>query len=82
MIRGQCMQVLLNKMKYDNDWTIVSELYDPLQLIILLKKQFFPKLKTNTHMQQYMNKKEDCMVLHKTACPTTSGMKSSIPEWQ
>jgi hypothetical protein len=32
MIRGQCMQVLLDKMKHDPNWLPASESYDPLTL--------------------------------------------------
>jgi hypothetical protein len=38
MIRGQCMQVLLDKMKDDTDWTLASESYDPLTLLRLIEK--------------------------------------------
>jgi hypothetical protein len=38
MIRGQCMQVLLDKMKHDTDWVTASESYDPLTLFRLIKK--------------------------------------------
>ncbi len=38
MIRGQCMQVLLDKMKHDPDWTSTSESYDPLTLLKLIEK--------------------------------------------
>jgi hypothetical protein len=38
MIRGQCMQVLLDKMKHDPDWTTASESYDPLTLFKLIEK--------------------------------------------
>jgi hypothetical protein len=38
MIRGQCMQVLLDKMKHDPDWTTTSESYDPLTLLKLIEK--------------------------------------------
>ncbi len=38
MIRGQCMQVLLDKMKHDLDWTSTSKSYDPLTLLRLIKK--------------------------------------------
>jgi hypothetical protein len=38
MIRGQCMQVLLDKMKHDTDWTIASVSYDPLTLFKLIEK--------------------------------------------
>jgi hypothetical protein len=38
MIRGQCMQVLLDKMKHDPDWTSASESYDPLTLLRLIEK--------------------------------------------
>ena len=33
MIRGQCMHVLLDKMKHDPDWDNTSESYDPLTLL-------------------------------------------------
>jgi hypothetical protein len=38
MIRGQCMQVLLDKMKHDPDWHLTSESYDPLMLFKLIEK--------------------------------------------
>jgi hypothetical protein len=38
MIRGQCMQVLLDKMKHDADWISASESYDPLTLMKLIEK--------------------------------------------
>jgi len=38
MIRGQCMQVLLDKMKHDPDWTATSESYDPLTLYKMIEK--------------------------------------------
>jgi hypothetical protein len=38
MIRGQCMQVLLDKMKHDTDWVPASESYDPLTLLKLIEK--------------------------------------------
>jgi hypothetical protein len=38
MIRGQCMQVLLDKMKHDSDWIPASESYDPLTLMRLIEK--------------------------------------------
>jgi hypothetical protein len=37
-IRGQCMQVLLDEMKHDPDWTSASESYDPLTLLRLIEK--------------------------------------------
>jgi hypothetical protein len=38
MIRGQCMQVLLDKMKHDTDWTTASMSYNPLTLFALIEK--------------------------------------------
>ena len=38
MICGQCMQVLLDKMKHDIGWTIASKSYDPLILFKLIEK--------------------------------------------
>jgi hypothetical protein len=38
MIRGQCMQVLLDKIKHDVDWIPASESYDPLILLKLIEK--------------------------------------------
>ena len=38
MIRGQCMQILLDKMKPNADWIPTSESYDPLLLINLIEK--------------------------------------------
>jgi hypothetical protein len=38
MIRGQCMQVLLDKMKHDPHWLTASESYDPLTLFRIIEK--------------------------------------------
>jgi hypothetical protein len=38
VIRGQCMQVPLDKMKHDADWIRVSESYDPLTLLRLIER--------------------------------------------
>jgi hypothetical protein len=38
MIRGQCMQVLLDKMKHDTDWNLASVSLDPLTLFKLIEK--------------------------------------------
>ncbi len=38
MIRGQCMQVLPDKMKHDSDWPQASESCDPLTLLRLIEK--------------------------------------------
>ena len=38
MIRGQCMQVLLDNMKHDPDWYTTSESYNPLTLLKLIEK--------------------------------------------
>jgi hypothetical protein len=38
MIRGQCMQVLLDKMKHDIDWIPASTSYNPLTIFALIEK--------------------------------------------
>jgi hypothetical protein len=38
MIRGQCMQVLLDKMEHDTDWINASTSYNPLILFALIEK--------------------------------------------
>jgi hypothetical protein len=38
MILGQCMQVLLDKMKHDTAWNLASVSYDPLTLLKLIEK--------------------------------------------
>ena len=38
LIRGQCQQVLLDRMKHDADWNMCSESYDPLTLMRLIEK--------------------------------------------
>ena len=38
MIQGQCMQVLLDKMKHDIDWIPASTSYNPLTLFALIEK--------------------------------------------
>jgi len=38
MIRGQCTQILLDKMKYDPDWDTVSTSYDPIALISMIER--------------------------------------------
>ena len=38
MVRGKCMQVLLDKTKYDPDWDNTSTSYYPLQILKLIDK--------------------------------------------
>jgi hypothetical protein len=38
LIRGQCTQMLVDKMKQDTTWVRVSELFDPILLFKLIKK--------------------------------------------
>ncbi len=38
MVLGQFTMVLLDKMKQDADWQVVSDSYDPLKLLKLIKK--------------------------------------------
>ena len=37
MIRGQCMQALLDKMKHDANWATASISYNPLNLFALIE---------------------------------------------
>ena len=38
MVRGKCMQVLPNKIKYDPDWDKASTSYNPLLLLAFIDK--------------------------------------------
>ena len=38
LVLGQCTTVLLDKMKQDADWQVVSDSYDPLTLLKLIEK--------------------------------------------
>jgi hypothetical protein len=38
LLLGQCTQVLVDKMKQDTTWVIVSELFDPILLFKLINK--------------------------------------------
>jgi hypothetical protein len=38
LLLGQCTQVLVDKMKQDTTWVMVSELFDPILLFKLIKK--------------------------------------------
>jgi hypothetical protein len=38
LLLGQCTQVLVDKMKQDTTWVVVSELFDPALLFKLIKK--------------------------------------------
>jgi hypothetical protein len=38
LVLGQCTMVLLDKMKQDADWQVVSDSYDPLKLLKLIGK--------------------------------------------
>ena len=38
LVLGQCTTVLLDKMKQDSKWQIVSDSYDPLKLLKLIEK--------------------------------------------
>ena len=49
VIQGQCMQVLLDKMKHDPDWTTASESYDPLTLFKLIEKTVLAQTEISIH---------------------------------
>ena len=36
MVRGQCAQILMDKMKHDPDWDTESTSYDPLKFMALI----------------------------------------------
>jgi hypothetical protein len=38
LLIGQCTQVLVNKMKQDADWVMISESFDPILLFKLIEK--------------------------------------------
>jgi len=38
LLLGQCTQVLVDKMKQDTTWVMVSELFDPIMLFKLIEK--------------------------------------------
>jgi hypothetical protein len=38
LVLGQCTMVLLDKMKQDVDWQVVSDSYNPLKLLKLIEK--------------------------------------------
>ncbi len=38
LVLGQCTTVLLDKMKQDSDWQVVSDSFDPLKLLKLIEK--------------------------------------------
>jgi hypothetical protein len=38
LLLGQCTQVLVDKMKQDTTWVVVSELFDPILLFKLIEK--------------------------------------------
>jgi hypothetical protein len=43
LVLGQCTTVLLNKMKQDVDWQVVSDSFDPLKLLKLIEKYILKK---------------------------------------
>ncbi len=50
LVLGQCTTVLLDKMKQDSEWQIVSDSYDPLKLLKLIEK-FILKQSDNQYKQ-------------------------------
>jgi hypothetical protein len=48
LLLGQCTQVLVDMMKQDTTWVMVSELFDPLPLFKLIK-QFVLKHSDNQY---------------------------------
>ena len=40
LLLGQCTQVLVDKMKQDIDWVMISESFDPILLFKLIKNLF------------------------------------------
>ena len=38
MVRGQCTQILMDKMKHNPDWYTAIMIYDPLNFMALIEK--------------------------------------------
>jgi hypothetical protein len=80
MIRGQCMQVLLDKMKHDTEWLPVSEPYDPLTLLRLIERTILAQ--TEDQYPYATVYEQECglyMVFHKTNSQTNNGTSDSTP---
>ena len=67
MIRGQCMQVILDKMKHDTYWDNTSESYNPLNLLKLIEKTILPQTE-----EQYCYKKCIIKSVHYMASNNTT----------
>ena len=52
MIRGQWMQLLLDKTRHDPDWDNTSESYDPIIVLNIIGKFFWLMPNINIAMQQ------------------------------
>ncbi len=50
LLLGQCTQVLIDKMKQDANWGMVSDLFDPIALFKLIEK-FVLKQTASTRRQ-------------------------------
>jgi hypothetical protein len=48
LLLGQCTQVLVNKMKQDVDWVMISKLFDPI-LLFKLNEKIVPKQSDNQY---------------------------------
>ncbi len=50
LLLGQCTQVLVNKMKQDVDWVMISKLFDPILLFKLIEKNVLKQSKNQYRM--------------------------------
>jgi hypothetical protein len=57
LLLGQCTQVLIDKMKQDANWVMVSYLFDPIALFKLIEK-FVLKQSDNQHKVAVLIAKE------------------------
>ena len=79
MIRGQCMQVLLDKMKHDIDWDATSKSNDPLLLIQLIKKTILAQTGDQYPFATVYDQEVALLGFHQTPLPTNSGMSVLTP---
>ena len=60
MVRGKCIQLILDKMKYDPDWGKSSMPYDPLQILALTEKSILDQTKDQYPFATFY--KQECSV--------------------
>ena len=82
LIIGQCTQLLLDKMKQEKKWDVLSASYNPLELYKLIESVVLKQTKDQYPVAALWDQISKSTMLSKVACPTPNDMRGTVPRWK